>query len=136
MGQLIAWNAAHVDAGLLILRLAVGIGSFIHGMNKVGKVHLFAGDHHLPNWLAAIAMWVQIIGGACLVLGFATFPAALGLVIFYLVATQELIVRKKEPFARPGVHTWDSGLLYLAIPLAILVAGPGRYSLDALFFAR
>ena len=136
MGQLITWNAAQVDTALLILRLAVGIGSFIHGMNKVGKVTLFAGDHHLPHWLAAIAMWVQIAGGACIVLGFATFPAALGLVIFYLVATQELVVRKKEPFARPGVHTWDAGLLYLIIPLALLAAGPGRFSLDALLFAH
>lgn len=136
MGQLLAWNAAHVDAGLLVLRLAVGIGSFVHGINKVGKVHLFAGDHCLPQWLAWIAMVVQIAGGVCLVLGFATFPAALGLVIFYVVATQELIFRKKEPFARPGVHTWDSGVLYLVIPLAILLAGPGSISLDAVLFKR
>ncbi len=136
MSQLLAWNAASIDAGLLLLRLAVGIGSFVHGMNKVGKVHLFAGDHDLPHWLAWIAMVVQIAGGACLVLGFATFPATLGLIIFYLVATQELIVRKKEPFARPGVHTWDAGLLYLVIPLAILLAGPGQFSLDAMLFKR
>lgn len=136
MEKLLTWNAEHIDAGLLVLRLAVGISSFKHGIDKVGKVHLFAADHHLPGWLAWFAMCVQIAASACLVAGFATFPAALGLVIFYIVATQELIVRKKEPFSLPGVHTWDVGVLYLVTPIAILLAGPGRYSLDAVLFAR
>jgi putative oxidoreductase len=136
MEKLLTWNFEQWDIALLLLRLAVGIGSFVHGAHKIGKVSFFAASHHLPHWLAHIATWVQIICSVCLVVGFATFPASLGLVIFYIVATQELIVRKKEPFAGADVHTWDIGVMYLVIPLAILLAGPGRYSVDAVLFAH
>ena len=136
MEKLLTWNLAQWDVALLILRFAVGIGSLVHGIHKIGKVSFFAASHHLPHWLAHIATWVQIICSACLVIGFSTFPASVGLVIFYIVATQELIVRKKEPFAGADVHAWDIGILYLAIPLALLFTGPGRFSLDAVFFAH
>jgi putative oxidoreductase len=125
-----------VDLALLLLRIAFGIGSFVHGKNKLGKVHLFAADHHLPLWLAWVATAVQIAGGVAIALGFATPVAALGLTVFGAWATLELIYRKKEPFAAPGRHTWDAGVMYTAIPLAILLAGPGAYSLDRLWLGR
>lgn len=120
------------DVALLLLRLAVGVGSFVHGKGKVSAIHLFEADHHLPRWLAWVAAIAQFVGGICFVLGLLTPLAAVALVIFYLYATYVLIVHKKEPFAAPGKHSWDSGLLYLVIPLAILFAGPGRFSLDRL----
>jgi putative oxidoreductase len=126
----------NIDLALLALRLAVGIGSFAHGKNKLGKVHLFAADHHLPMWLAWVATVVQIAGGVAIAFGIATPVAAAGLTIFGVWATVELIYRKKEPFASPGKHTWDTGVMYTVIPLAILLAGPGAYSLDRLWFGR
>lgn len=47
-------------------------------------------------------------------------------------ATRELIWRKHEPFAAPGQHSWDAGLMYTVIPLSLLLLGPGRLSLDHL----
>lgn len=123
----------NTDLALLALRLAFGAGCFVHGKNKLGKVHLFAADHHLPLWLAWVATFVQIAGGVAMILGIGTTIAAAGLAIFGAWATFELIHRKKEPFAAPGKHTWDTGLLYTVIPLAILLAGPGGYSLDRLW---
>jgi putative oxidoreductase len=136
MGLLAGWGAAQMDWALLALRLAIGIGSVIHGKNKLGKVHLFAADHHLPMWLAWIATFVQVLGGIALILGVGSGIAALGLTIFGLWATLELIFRKEEKFAAPGEHTWDAGVMYTVIPLAILLAGPGRYSLDYVLLAR
>ena len=87
-------------------------------------------------WLAWVATFVQILCGIALILGIGTPIAALGLTIFGLWATVELIYRKREKFAAPGEHTWDTGVMYTAIPLAILLAGPGRYSLDYLLLGR
>ena len=136
MGELSGWNAGLADWASLALRLAVGCGSFVHAKNKFGKVHLFAAGHHLPLWLAWVATFVQLLGGIGLILGLGTPIAALGLMIFGLWATVELIFRKREKFAAPGEHTWDTGVMYTAIPLVILLTGPGRYSLDYLLAAR
>ena len=122
------------DLALLALRLAGGVGSLAHGKNKLGTVHLFAADHHLPLWLAWVATLVQILGGIALILGIATTIAALALTILGVWATIELVYRKKEPFAAPGKHTWDAGIMYTVIPLAILLSGPGAYSLDRFLF--
>ena len=130
MRQFLSAGLGGWDLALLAVRLACGIGSFVHGKNKLGKVHLFAADHHLPVWLAWVATVVQIVGGIALVVGFATSIAAAALTIFYVWATYELIVRKKEPFAAPGKHTWDAGVMYTVTALAVLLAGPGRYSID------
>jgi putative oxidoreductase len=121
-----------VDIALLALRLAIGAGSFVHGCNKLGHVGRFAHAHGLPLWLAGLATGVQIGGGAALVLGLATPLAAAGLTVFGAWATRELIWRKREPFAAPGQHSWDAGLMYTVIPLALLLLGPGRLSLDHL----
>ncbi|HTO48684.1 MAG TPA: DoxX family protein [Burkholderiales bacterium] len=136
MGELSGWNAGLADWASLALRLAVGCGSFVHAKNKFRKVHLFAAGHHLPIWLAWVATFVQLLGGIALILGLGTPIAALGLTIFGLWATLELVFRKREKFAAPGEHTWDTGVMYTAIPLAILLTGPGRYSLDHLLAAR
>ncbi len=122
------------DVALLLMRLVVGVGSFVHGKGKVGAIHLFEADHHLPRWLAWVAAIAQFAGGICFVLGLFTPLAAVALVIFYCYATYVLIYNKNEPFAAPGKHSWDSGLLYLVIPLAILLIGPGRFSLDRWLF--
>lgn len=132
MEQILLGGLGSGDVALLLLRLVVGAGSFVHGKGKVTAIHLFEADHHLPRWLAWVAAIAQFAGGICFVLGLFTSVAAIALVIFYLYATYVLIVHKKEPFAAPGKHSWDSGLLYLVVPLAILFAGPGRFSLDRL----
>jgi putative oxidoreductase len=124
------------DLALAALRLAIGIGSFVHGINKLGKVDRFAASHALPLWLAWVATGTQIGGGALLVVGLATPVAALGLTVFGVWATYELIVRKHEKFAAPGQHSWDAGVMYTVIPFALLLLGPGRVSLDFALFAR
>jgi len=124
------------DLGLLALRLAAGIGSFVHGRNKLGHIDRFAQAHALPIGLARFATGTQIAGGAALALGLATPLAALALTVFGAWATVELIHRKGEPFAAPGRHSWDAGLLYTVVPLALLLCGPGAYSIDALIAGR
>ena len=52
----------------------------------------------------------------------------------HAVATYKLIAMANEPFVAPSRHSWSIGLLYTLIPLVI--AGPGRHSLDAMYFQR
>jgi putative oxidoreductase len=129
-------HASLADLALVTLRLAIGAGSFVHGINKLGHVERFAGSHALPPWLAWVATGTQIGGGALMVVGLATPIAALGLTVFGAWATFELIWRKREKFAAPGQHSWDAGVMYTVIPFALLCLGPGRLSLDYLLFGR
>ena len=117
-----------VDTALLVLRVAFGIACVAHGWPKVRAIDKFAAGHHLPLWLAWIAALTQFFGGLAMITGLFARPAAVALVLFALFATYVLIVRKKEPFAAPDVHCWDSGVLYAVIPLAIALAGPGRFA--------
>lgn len=119
-----------LDWALLALRIAIGIGCIAHGWPKLRVAALFARDHGFPAWLGHVAAWVQFGGGILVLLGLFARPAAAALTIFGLVATYVLIVQKNEPFAKPGVHGWDSGVLYTVIPLAIALAGPGRFALE------
>jgi putative oxidoreductase len=119
----------HADLALLALRIACGMGCIAHGWPKLGHAADFARAHHFPVWLGHVAAWVQFGGGVLLMLGVFTRLAAAALTVFGLVATYVLIVQKKEPFAQPGVHGWDSGVLYTVIPFALLLTGPGRFAL-------
>lgn len=118
------------DIALLALRLTIGVGSIAHGWPKLRVAGKFATAHHFPVWLGHVAAWVQLVGGMLVLLGLFTQIAALALALFGLVATTILIVQKNEPFAAPGVHSWDAGVFYTAVPLSIALLGPGRFALD------
>ena len=51
-------------------------------------------------------------------------------------AIHEHSPRANEPFVAPSRHSWSIGLLYALIPLALALAGPGAYSLDAAWLGR
>jgi putative oxidoreductase len=129
-----------INAGLLVLRLAVGLTMFAHGYNHVfrgGKIKGTAGwfgslgmqPGILHAWLASL---VELIAGAALVLGFLT-PLAAGALMGTMVVAGIINHRKNGFFIfRPG-EGWEYVMNLAVACLALGAIGPGEWSLDHAF---
>jgi putative oxidoreductase len=129
------------DIGKLILRLAAGAGMMTHGWPKVfgvdaegarrmigfTKATAELGFPH-PEWFAWAAALSELVGGALLILGLGTRVAS-----FFIACTMTVAIWSNRS---DGFHSMELALLYLAPALLFLLSGPGKKSLDALFFPR
>jgi putative oxidoreductase len=129
-----------MNAGLLILRLVVGIALAGHGAQKLfgwwGGAGLRGMRGHLVHmrfrpaslWLAG-AVGTEIGGGLLLALGLLSPLGSVGAGAAMLMAI--VSVHWGKGFFGPG--GFEMPALYLA-PAAVLgITGPGSYSLDSLF---
>ena len=123
------------DCGLLLLRVWLGLSMLLlHGMDKLknfgGFVKMFGDNMHVPAPLAAAAILAESVGAALVVIGFATRWAALGLAstmgVAFFVAHKAVLAPTAPP---PG--SGEIAFIYLGGFMAILLAGPGRWSVDA-----
>ena len=118
------------DAGLLIVRVVLGIIMLYHGWPKVtnlgGTIEGFTGmGIPLPALAATFATVAEVGGGLLLLLGVLTDVAGLLVTIDMLGAIT--FVHAKNGFAvNDGGFEWPLALL--AMGLGIALAGPGRYS--------
>ena len=119
-----------LDFTLLMLRVFIGVAFWFHGSGKVVDLAAFAAEFQIPPLLAAVAAYTQVAGALLLMAGLLTPAAALGLAATMGVAVAELIARG-ESFVDPGGHSWETAALYLVANAALILAGPGRWSLDA-----
>ena len=133
MSQILTWRPADVDLILLVVRIAFGIACFAHGWHKLFDIDGFAGKWRLSLPLAWSVALTQTVGAAMVALGFGHGLGALALAICGAGITYKLIFEAQEPFVKPGGHSWDMGLMYTLLPLALLATGPGRYAVDAWF---
>ena len=136
------------DVGLLITRVMVGLLlAFGHGLGKVWtkdglgpSAGFVKGVENLgfpaPTAFAWAAALTEFVGGILLAAGLLTRPAALALAFNMVVAAfgQHL----GDPFfpAKRGEPAKELALLYMAPGILFLLAGAGRYSLDALIARR
>ncbi len=122
------------DAGLLILRIGIGIAFVVHGAPKMlggpagwtelgGSMRLF-GITFLPAAWGFMAAFAELGGGILLILGLLTRPAAFFLFCTMVVAAATHIagVNAGSPW-----HAIEAGVLFFSL----LFIGPGAYSLDA-----
>lgn len=130
-----------VSAGLLIVRIALGVVFLAHGVK-----HLM-GREKTTRWFASLGFrapgfqWfastmTEIGAGALMIVGLATSAAAAGIVGIMFVAfwtvhrTAGFFI---TAFMRDGVDV--EGYEYVAVlawaAVAVAVAGPGEFSLDA-----
>jgi putative oxidoreductase len=130
-----------LDIGLLILRVAIGLCFVVHALGKLGIV----GPGNMDGfaaWLkdlgvpfaamqARVAMSSELIGGACLALGFATRPAA-----FMLLGTMVVAMAIGHKGGGYLITNDPPGAEYTinlaAIMVFFLLVGPGVYSLDVM----
>ena len=122
---------------MLPLRLALGVIFIAHGAQKTfgwfggkGLTETVAGfdASGIPEVLAYIAIFTELIGGLCVLIGFATRWASLGLAIVMLVAIFKVHLAN-------GFFMSDKGIEYclalLGMSLALFLGGPGKPSLDS-----
>jgi putative oxidoreductase len=123
-----------IGTALLLLRLIVGFAFILHGWPKVQDPAAFARMMHLPSWLGFIGAWVEVGGGALLMLGLLTPLAAL-LLTLQMIATFPIVhIPQRTPFINPSGPSYELALVYLVVGIVYLLTGPGAFSADAWLF--
>ena len=128
------------------LRLIVGYGFMEHGYAKLVRgpdnfTHILAALHMpLPGLLAWATILVEIFGGALVLLGALVSLASIPMAVVLLVAIVtvhlpngfssiklEAVTAAGAHFGQPG---YETDLLYLACLVALVLGGPGHWSVD------
>ncbi|WP_087067965.1 DoxX family protein [Cyanobium sp. NIES-981] len=124
-------RGALADAGLLILRVAVGLMMIHHGQDKLANPQAFADTYvaplHLPfplvlAWVAGLS---EVAGSWLLILGLLTPLGALAIAGTMGVAAYHHILT-----AGLNIYVLELVVLYLGGSLGLLLLGPGRLSFD------
>lgn len=124
------WNSWQ-SVGLLVLRLVVGIAFILHGLPKIKNPMHWMGDK-VPSILQLAAALAEFGGGIALILGFLTPIAAAAIAIDMVFALVLVHFPQHQPFVGGGPGgSFELPLVYLALMIALIATGPGRYSLDA-----
>jgi putative oxidoreductase len=125
------------DAGLLIVRLWFG-GSMavLHGWQKAANFSTFAGQFADPFGIGktpslALVVFAELVCAACIVLGLFTRVAALILAFTMAVA---FWIGHGAKLSGPG--SGEMAFLFLGAFVALLIAGAGKFSVDAKMGAK
>jgi putative oxidoreductase len=139
-----------IDVALLVLRLVLGLIMMAHGGQKLfgwfggpgfgQSVANFASGMGIPPLLGGLSILVEFLAGAAVFVGLLTRLAALGLAVHQLVAA--LLVHLPNGFfinwgLTPGQgHGIEMNLALIAMAVALVCAGSGRYGGDAVWDRR
>lgn len=124
--------------GPLVMRLGFGYFWLETGLGKVQHLDGFAGRFAgwgipFPMFSAAVSAWTDLIGGALLMLGLFTRLVSVPMIINMIVALA-LVVSQDISGLDEYVET--SELTYILILFWLVMAGPGKASLDTLLARR
>ena len=124
------------DAALLILRIAFGgLMAINHGLPKLNKlmsedpVKFFPFLGLSPKTSLILAVFAELFCAILLLFGLFTRWALVPLIITMLVAA--VMVHGSDPFSEK-----EHALLFLLPYIALLLTGPGKYSLDGVLGGR
>lgn len=115
------------DWGLLFIRLACAF-MLLHGWGKLDDFYDGASEwpdpfHVGPVFSKGLTVFAELFCTIFVVIGLFTRFALIPLIICMLVIV--LVVHNGDPLGDK-----ESALIYLLMYLSLLVAGPGKYSLD------
>jgi putative oxidoreductase len=121
------------SAGLLVLRVVVGVTFLVHGLDKLGDLsgaeQFFASlGIPAPGLTAPFVAVTETVGGVLLIAGLATPLVSAALAIDMLVALLTAHIGHGFFAADGGI---ELPLLLGGASLGIGLAGAGRFSLDA-----
>jgi putative oxidoreductase len=126
----------HVDFGLFLVRLALGVVFAMHGWQKLSVMGLSGVAGFLttlgipfPTVSAALLIAAEFGGGLLMLAGLLSRPV--GLILAFNMVVAASTVHLRNGFFLPSGFEFTF-VLFLA-SLAIAAAGAGRYSVDALF---
>lgn len=123
------------EVGRLLLRLFAGLAlAFGHGVGKLPPSRRFIEGVEkmglpMPEVLAWAAGLSEFAGGLLLAVGLLTRPASFFILVTMLVAG--VLRHAADPFPEK-----EKAFLFAAVALFFLLAGAGRFSLDAMIRRR
>ena len=125
-------KSVRASAGLLLLRVVVGAAFVLHGYGKIQHPTSWMPGGQFPGFLQAAAAVAEFGGGIALVLGLLTPLAALGIAATMAVAIFTYHVPQQHVFValKPGEPSFELPAAYLASAIALLLVGPGQFSVD------
>jgi putative oxidoreductase len=128
--------SCRVSTGLLILRLVAGLAFMFHGYGKIQNPTGWMGpEAKVPGFLQALAAISEFGGGLAWILGLLTPLASFGLACTMAVAAYTHAVVMKDPFVPKGPgSSYELASVYFCVAILLLLAGPGRWSLDHFLF--
>jgi putative oxidoreductase len=131
------------DTVTFFMRIALGIVFFAHGAQKMlgwfggpgpgATIQGFSQGLHIPVFLTIVVMLAEFAGAIMLIIGLVSRVAAFG--IFCDMIGAVLLVHHRFGFfmnwsgKQPG-EGFEFHILVLALSLAIMIKGSGRWSLD------
>ncbi|MEO7316019.1 MAG: DoxX family protein [Ginsengibacter sp.] len=119
----------NLDAGILLIRIAVSILMLTHGLPKLMKFFAdepvaFANIMGLGAGVSlAIAILAEVVCSIFLMLGLATRPALIPLILTMAVAV--LHIHAEDPLA-----VKEKAIIFLLVYVFLFFTGSGKYSLD------
>nr|MBI1228582.1 DoxX family membrane protein [Cytophagales bacterium] len=131
---LFSYTTFGTDIALLILRVGAGTLLFIHGLPKLlnfsGRLNSFADPLGLgPALSLQLVVFAEVFCTLILAVGFMSRIVLIPLIINMFVIT--FIVHGPDPFGKQELP-----LLYLISFVVLMIAGPGKYSIDAQLLKR
>ncbi len=134
--MLLKFLAKYRDAGLLVLRIGLGIAFLIHGLPKltggpkvwkaVGAAMGNLGIDQFPEMWGLLAAVTEGIGGVLLVLGAFYRPVCLLLTFTMIVATCQLTIGTDKPDFKNYSHPLKMAVVFFGLAFI----GPGKFSVD------
>lgn len=117
-----------VSLGLLALRLLIGVAFIMHGTGKITNPMAWMGpESPVPGIFQAFAALAEFAGGFALILGALTPLVSLSMILT-MVGAIVFHLAKGDAF----IGGYELATSYLVSILIVLLAGPGRLSVDAL----
>jgi putative oxidoreductase len=119
------------SGALLVARLLLGLLFVVAGLGKLGGVDGFAAymaSGGIPAALAWPVILFEILGGLALIAGIQTRAVALALGAFCIASG---VLYHFDPADQMQMTSFLKNLALAGGYLALAVAGPGRYAVDA-----